>query len=112
MQLALLTGEKRYEKLAQQQLQFMSVEARHYPPGYAMFLMALSDFIDTPGKITIVLKDHQKPEDLSCKIPLNTVISVLEGPTKEYPLKQDKTTFYVCQGRTCQPPVNELETVI
>lgn len=112
VQLALLTGEKRYEKLAQQQLQFMSVEARHYPPGYAMFLMALSDFIDTPGKITIVLKDHQKPEDLSCKIPLNTVISVLEGPTKGYPLKNDKTTYYVCRGRTCQPPVNELETII
>ena len=112
VQLALLTGEKKYEELAEQQLKFMSVEARHYPSGYAMFLMALSDFVDIPGKITIVLKDHQKPEDLSCKIPLNTVISVLEGPTKEYPLKQDKTTFYVCQGRTCQPPVNELETVI
>ena len=112
VQLALLTGEKKYEELAEQQLKFMSVEARHYPSGYAMFLMALSDFVDIPGKITIVLKDHQKPEDLSCKIPLNTVISVLEGPTKEYPLKQDKTTFYVCQGRTCQPPVNELETLI
>ena len=77
-----------------------------------MFLMALSDFIDTPGKITIVLKDRQKLEDLSCKIPLNTVISVLEGPTKEYPLKNDKTTYYVCRGRTCQPPVNELEIII
>ncbi len=37
-----------------------------------------------------------------------TTVRVLSNPTEEYPLKNDKTTFYICRGRACQPPVNEL----
>ncbi len=104
-----LTGEKRFEKLAEQQLSFMSGEAKNYPAGYAMFLVALSDFFDSPEKITMVMKENEKPTALSCKISLNTVICILENPTKEYPLKNDKTTFYICKGRSCLPPVNKLD---
>ena len=109
VQLYLLTGEERFGELAEKQLDFMSAEASHYPAGYAMFLMALSDYLDWPEKITIAVKDKQELETLPCRIPLNTIISVLESPTKEYPLKNDRTTFYVCKGRACQPPVNDLE---
>ncbi len=108
VQLYHILGEKSLEKLAGQQLSFISKEAVNYPAGHAMFLMALSDYLEGTDKITIVLKDKQIPSDLSCKIPLNTVISILEEPTKEYPLKNDKTTFYVCKGQVCQSPVNEL----
>lgn len=108
VQLYYVTGEEDFKKLAKRQLKFMSTEAEHYPIGYAMFLMALSDYIDSPEKITIVVKDNHKPGNLPCRIPLYTVICVLEEPTKEYPLKNDRTTFYICRGRTCQPPVNEL----
>lgn len=31
-----------------------------------------------------------------------------EAPTDEYPLKDDKTTFYMCRKRSCLPPTNEL----
>ena len=86
----------------------MSKEAERYPAGHSMFLIALSDYMELPEKITVVLKDRQKLEGLSCKIPLGTVISVLEAPTEEYALKNDKTTFYICRGHSCQPPVNEL----
>lgn len=108
VRLFVITNEKTFEDLAERQLRFMSKEVGRYPVGHAMFLMALSDYMDPPGKITIVLNDNQKPEDLSCRISLGTVISVLEAPTEEYPLKNNKTTFYICRGRSCQPPVNEL----
>ena len=108
VRLYLITGEKRYEDLAQKQLAFMNEETERYPAGHSMFLIALSDYMELPEKITVVLKDNQKLKDLSCKIALGTVISVLEAPTEEYPLKDDKTTFYICRGRSCQPPVNEL----
>lgn len=103
-----MTGEKQYEELAQKQIAFMSLEAGEYPAGHAMFLMALMDFTELPEKITVVLKDGRKPADISSRIPLGTVVSVLEGPTEEYPLKDDKTTYYVCRGRACLPPVNEI----
>lgn len=111
VQLYLLTGDEQYEKLAEQQLQFMSREAEKYPVGHSMFLVALSDYMDSPEKITVVMKeDNDKLElmDLSCKVSLSAVVSALEGPTKEYPLKNDKTTYYICRGRSCLPPVNDL----
>lgn len=111
VQLYLLTSEKRFGKLAQSQLEFMSTEAQHYPAGYAMFLVALSDYLEPPEKITVVVKDREALENLYGRIPLNVITCVLESPTEEYPLKNDKTTFYVCRGYTCQPPVNELKNV-
>ena len=108
VRLYLLTGEEQYRELAERQLDFLSTEAEQYPAAHAMFIVALSDYMDWPEKITIVLKENQKPANLSCKIPLDTVICILEEPTEEYPLKNDKTTFYVCRGRACQPPVNDI----
>lgn len=103
-----LTGEKRYEVLAKQQLAFMTAQAERYPSGYAMFLVALSDYLDVPDKITIVLKGKENLSDLPVRIALGTAVRILEEPTEEYSLKNDMTTFYVCQGRSCQPPTNHL----
>lgn len=103
-----ITGEERYREFAERQLAFISEEAKQYPAGYAMFLIALSDFYDAPEKITIVVKDGADLESVPYKVPLDTVVSVLDGPKEAYPLKDDKTTYYVCKGRSCQPPINEL----
>ena len=112
VQLYLLTGEEKFGNLAKRQLEFMSGEAKGYPAGYAMFLMALSDYFDPPEKITIVCKKQEKPFALSCRLPLYAIVHLLQAPTAEYPLINDKTTYYVCKGRTCQPPVNELEELV
>jgi len=108
VQLFLLTGEERYQKLAEQQMTYMCNEAKHYPAGYAMFLRGLSDYLDAPEMLTIVVKERADLAELSCKVSMDAVVKVLEHPTEEYPLKNDKTTYYVCKGRSCQPPVNEL----
>ena len=73
-----------------------------------MFLIALSDYLDMPEKITIVLKEKEDLKNLPCKINLCAIIKVLENATKEYPMKDEKTTYYVCKGRSCQPAQNEL----
>ena len=108
VQLAVLTGEKSYDELAEKLMKYIGNESADYPAGHAMFLMALSDYLEEPSRVTVVVKDKEELEKLSCKIPLNMIINVLEGPTEEYPLKNDRTTYYVCRGRTCLPPVNEL----
>lgn len=108
VQLSALTGKKEFEPLIKEHLQFMSGEAEKYPAGYSMFLIAISDYINPPDKITAVVKDTRDLADLPCRIPLDTVLRVLEKPTEEYPLKNDKTTYYVCKEYACQPPVNEL----
>lgn len=108
VQLYWLTDEERYGRFAECQLAFMSREAEHYPAGYAMFLLALTDYFDAPEKVTVVVKDRADLAGVPCKVSLDAVVKVLDGPTEEYPLKDDKKTFYVCKGRSCQPPVNEL----
>ena len=109
VQLYYLTGEMRYGELAERQLGFMSGEASSYPAGYAMFLVALSDYVEPPEKITVVVKEKEELADLPCRIPLDRVVYAMEEPTQKYPLKNDKTTFYVCRGHACLAPVNELE---
>jgi len=103
-----LTEEAEYRELAGQQLAFMCEASKQYPAGYAMFLTALSDFFDEPEKVTVVTQSKEDLKGLPCKVPLDAVVIVLEEPTKEYPIKNDRTTYYVCKGRSCQPPVNEL----
>ena len=108
VQLSFLTDEEDLRELAKQQLAFLSAEAEQYPAGQAMFLVALLDDIDPPEKITVVVKEKQEIADLPCRVSLDAIVRVLKEPTEEYPLKNNKTTFYVCRGRACQPPVNEL----
>lgn len=108
VQLYYLTEDSYFGEMAEHQLEFMSREAEGYPAGYALFLSALSDYLDPPEKITIVLKEKQQLAGFPRRTSLRTLLRVMENPTKEYPLKNDRTTFYVCQGRSCLPPQNEL----
>ena len=111
VRLSLITGEKRLEDYARRQLQFMCVEAHRYPAGYAMFLMALSDQSFLPDNVTIITKTPEEiPENLPCEVPLNA-ICIVEEPSEHYKLKNDKTSFYVCRGHQCLPPVNDLAEV-
>ncbi len=109
VQLYHLTGEMQWKEAAERQLAFLSAEAKQYPTGQAMFLVALSDYLSPPDKITIAAKNESELAALPCRIPLSAVICAIESPTEEYPLKNDKTTFYVCHGHSCQPPTNELD---
>lgn len=112
VRLYLITGDNKFEQLLNKQLLFMSGEAQHYPAGYAMFLLALSDFLYPPMKVTVVVKDREDLKPLPGKLPLEAVVYVLEEPTKEYPIKDDKTTYYVCKGRMCLPSGNDLDSLL
>ena len=111
VQLFYLTGEDKYSEMAEKQLKFLVSEAREYPSGHAMFLIALLDYDNAPDKVTIVVKEKEELENLKCRVHLDTVIHILERPTKDYPLLNDKPTFYVCKGHSCLPPVNELKMI-
>uniref|UniRef100_UPI0040567460 thioredoxin domain-containing protein n=1 Tax=Agathobacter sp. TaxID=2021311 RepID=UPI0040567460 len=103
-----ITEKEDYKYLAEKQLAFMYKEAKGYPAGYAMYLIALLEFADTPDTVTIVPKAETDLVNLSPKIALDTVIRI-RGANGEYPMKNGSTTFYVCKGRSCKPPVNVLD---
>ena len=72
-----------------------------------MFLLALLDYRDPPPKVTVVCSDKAEAARLPLELPAEAAV-VLREPGGEYPLKNGKTAFYVCQGHSCLPPVNEL----
>ena len=107
VRLSQLVSEETYGPLAQRQLTFLAAEAEEYPAGYAMFLRALLDSLDPPPKVTVVLANSGEREQLPLRLPAEAAV-ILQEPGAGDPLKDGKTTFYVCQGRSCWPPVNEL----
>ena len=113
-QMIKLFPEKRLEDAFYRQLEYMYDQAKPYPMGYAVYLMALSDHAYPPPYITVVLKDTDDIHELPFLLPQNAIIKVLKAPTVEYSLKNDRLTFYVCRNHACLPPVNieELKNVL
>ena len=112
VKLYILTSDEKYEKLADQQLDFISAQANSYPINHAMFLTALLEYKEPPMKVTIVGDEKTDIKSILLTIPENAMVYFFNKPTKKYPLKNDETTYYVCKGHSCMPPTNDLNEVI
>lgn len=103
-----ITEDESYGKLAEKQLSFMTGAAEGYPAGYSFFLLALSMYEYPSERITIVLQEDDDIRQIAQQMPLDADVIVLEHPTKDYALVNNKTTYYVCKNHSCLPPVNKL----
>lgn len=112
VRLSQLTADETYRREAEDQLRFLASEAAQYPAAHAMFLSALLDHEVPPPKVTVVLADRADTVALPAAFSSDTVVRLLREPTKEFPLKNGKTTYYVCRNHSCMPPVNELKEII
>ena len=77
-----------------------------------MFLLALLDHEMPPPKVTVVLGKEETTDTLPLKLPPDAAVTLLRKPTQEYPLKNGRTTFYVCRDHSCLPPVNDLSEIM
>ena len=74
-----------------------------------MYLRALLDYFEPPETITVVSEEAGvEPQ----RLPSDAVVRVLPKPTAEYPLKNGKTTYYVCRNHCCYPPGNDLNRLL
>jgi len=112
VRLTQLTGDEAYRHQAEEQLNFLGAKARQYPIGHGMFLLALLDHEMPAAKVTVVLDEQENIDTLSVKLPPDAAVMLLRKPTEEYPLKDGKTTFYVCRNYSCLPPVNDLSEIM
>ena len=108
VRLSLLTHEERYKATTGRQLDFLAQSATQYPTNHAMFLTALLEHEKPPMKITVVLDEQTDKRSLPLAFLSDAVVILLDAPTKEYPFKNGKTTYYVCRGHSCLPPTNDL----
>ncbi len=123
IQLAKLTGSPELEEAASRQLRFLSGAVQSYPAGYSFSLMAQMLVLYPGREVVAVIEndiDLQKLKLLLQKEFLpNTNVLVIDAKnkvkihelaefTKEYGLKDGKSTYYVCQNSSCSSPVNDL----
>ncbi|MDE6149146.1 MAG: thioredoxin domain-containing protein [Ruminococcus sp.] len=100
-----LTEKESYRELAESQLKFMTAQAENYPVGHSMFLLAKLIYENPPEHITVVLKDSLDLKKIKENIPLMANVTVVQE-SQEYPLLDNRTTYYVCKNNSCLPPSN------
>ncbi len=111
VRLSLLTDEEKYKAAAERQIDFLGSRAAQYPTNHAMFLTALLEYEKPPTKITVVTDADTDKGSEPLELPHNAIV-VLSKPTEEYPLKNGKTTYYVCRANSCLPPTNDLYELV
>ena len=105
-----LLPDQSAENLLNKQFAYMAGEAKQYPAGFSMFLMALSDFLEPPVLVTVV-PNGEDLRDLPFVLPSDAIVKVVERPLEEYKLLNDETTFYVCRNQSCLPPMNKRQLI-
>ena len=100
------------EQTIQLQIAYLAKEAGQYPYAHAMFLVALSDWVRPGQMITAVYRrteDIQEIKECLKYIPSDCTVRTVQGPTEEYPLKDEQVRYLVCEKRSCLPPMNQTE---
>ncbi len=112
VRLSFLTDEEKYKTETARQLDFLAQSAAQYPTNHAMFLIALLEHEKSSMKITVVPDEQTDKSTLPLVFPSDAIVILLDAPTKEYSLKNGKTTYYVCRGHSCLPPTNDLNELL
>ncbi len=94
------------------QIEFVKDRAGEYPTGHSFFMMAMLLEENPQRHVVCVLKSLEDIERIKGKTDLNADIIILEEATKEYPLLNGETTYYVCNDFSCLPPTNVLDELI
>jgi len=102
-----ITQKEEYRELLEKQMEFMSKKANDYPSGSSMFLIAKLLYENDLEHITIALKEKDDLDKIINKLPLMADVSVVKDDIN-YPLLNDKTTFYICKNHNCLPATNEM----
>ncbi len=111
VRLSLLTDEEKYKTEADRQLDFLWQSAAQYPTNHAMFLISLLEHKKPWVKITVVPDESTNKSSILRELPQDANV-IITAPTKEYSLKNGKTTYYVCRDHSCLPPTNDLHELI
>ena len=117
--LSKLTGSSMLEELAQKQLETYVHDTKNYPIGFSFYLTALMLALHASREVVCVLKNGdlsgvQKWMQESFLPDTNVLVkrgnedpvNDVAGFVKEYGLKNDETTFYVCHNNACSEPFN------
>jgi uncharacterized protein YyaL (SSP411 family) len=123
VKLAKLSGNIKLDDMAHKQLRYIAGNM-DYPAGHSFAMIALGLALFESKEVVCVLKDKAQTESikniLSKKFLPNVSVIIKDIKsheslatiaefTKDYGLKNDESTFYVCQNNVCSNPFNGIE---
>ncbi len=117
-QLAFFTGQGLWQKAWEQQDCFLRQECR-YPAGHTFFLWVLSQEKNEKGQLICVSSEEPPLQELR-KLGISVLVKTKDNQDamekvapflKDYPLPEQGTDYYFCQGNICHPPVHDLESL-
>lgn len=124
IKLARITGDTYLEEMAEKQLNFISGSVLGEEINHAFFLIAASFALDDSQELVCLIKDKSEEEQIKDLLSerqtfnLTTIIKTNENKdeieelipfTKDYEFINDKSTYYLCKGKTCMAPVHDIE---
>lgn len=119
--LASLTGERSWQAAADRQLSFLAGEIGEYPSASCFGVLAMMDALyphrelvcatsdDLPDELTAYLREHLA-DDLHVLLKTKENAETLAecAPfTKDYPIPEQGTMYYLCENGACKAPVPE-----
>ncbi len=109
LKLSSLSPQELFVEVAEQQLAFMAGQAEKYPAGFCFYLLSVLMYLYPPKKIVCVLAEKSDFKLIISKKRDNINLTILENQTEEYRIYDEKTTYFVCDNKTCYPPTNNIE---
>ena len=122
LKLAAFTDKAEYREAAEKALRTITDSAMRYPMGFARWLSAADFAFDKGRQIAVVFNQMDEPAQEMLRFiqgayrPNTITAACVYPPLKntpalltDRPLKENKTTVYVCEHFVCKQPVNSLE---
>lgn len=130
--LSQITGDIKWQEVLEKQIYYLAGAVDRYPSGHSYTLLAMMDILYPTKELICTLpngcdgtKQKKLLEQLSClseKVPNLTIIVKSEADanelgkiapyTRDYPIPNGETLFYLCSGNNCMPPVTDLELLL
>ncbi|HHV65944.1 MAG TPA: thioredoxin domain-containing protein [Peptococcaceae bacterium] len=116
-----LTGDKKWQELAEEQFAAFQTVVNEYPAGYTAFLQAIQFYLAESDELVLSGELHT-PELAKMQAVIfedfrpYTVIAYNEGTLanivprmKDYPIPQKQVKAYLCRNFACREPVDKAE---
>ncbi|BCZ47147.1 thioredoxin domain-containing protein [Clostridium gelidum] len=124
IKLSRITGDTYLEEMAEKQLNFISGALFSEEINHSFFLIAASFALNNSKELVCVIKDKSDEEKikdlLSEKQTFNLTVIIKNDDNKkeveelipfikDYDFVNDKSTYYLCEGKSCLAPTNDIE---
>lgn len=127
IKLARLTGNTELEEISYKQIEFLAKFISDYPAGYSFALISLVYELYSSKEIVCITHNNEDIKEfqniINSKFMANTAVIALNKNEREelsevtefikdYDLKDDKTTYYICENKECSLPFTNVDELL